>query len=341
MDASVPKISGRRTLPSTPSGASTGSKWYARLPRVFRDEQHGRVARALKLCRRVVRTQDWCNSKPQDPKTTYPKMSKALNASGRAIHFNMCEWGLENPWEWGFDCAQSWRMGGDHTGTWASTKSVIQNVMKIPAQYTGKPYGWNDMDMLEGGNGLQAAHANGKEGTLTLAESITEYTMWAIAASPLVITTPIMNCTAKQASEDWSAKHAVVDTEGSSGERRSTVEGAAAAEVKLGKPPSGPPSPPNPPKHNCKGMLNDIQKVTLLNKEVVSLLPGPSEPLLAQSFGFWSSVRTADTSSRLSARQTDCGQPGRHSARNACGRRGFHCLGPQAHWRRRRGGFVQ
>ena len=32
-----------------------------------------------------------------------------------------------------------------------------------------------------------------------------------------------------------------------------------------------PPGPPNPPKHNCKGMLNDIQKVTLLNKEVVRL----------------------------------------------------------------------
>eukprot|EP01050_Picozoa_sp_SAG11_P020043 SAG11_NODE_3306_length_2535_cov_4.818966_2_plen_235_part_00 len=98
---------------------------------------------------------DWCNSKPQDPKTTYPKMGKALNESGRHIHFvrprapmpgftwfhlvspgfttptsrygrllyvwrsparrsltppprppaqNMCEWGLENPWEWGCDC---------------------------------------------------------------------------------------------------------------------------------------------------------------------------------------------------------------------------------------------
>ena len=41
-----------------------------------------------------------CNSKPQDPKSTYPKMGKALNASGRHIAFNMCEWGLENPWEW-------------------------------------------------------------------------------------------------------------------------------------------------------------------------------------------------------------------------------------------------
>ena len=31
---------------------------------------------------------DWCNSKPQDPKTTYPIMSAAMNKSGRAMHFN-------------------------------------------------------------------------------------------------------------------------------------------------------------------------------------------------------------------------------------------------------------
>lgn len=159
-------------------------------------------------------------------------------------------------------------MGGDHTGTWASLKGVVQNVMKIPAEYTGKPYGWNDMDMLEGGNGLQAAHANGKEGTLTLQESITEYTMWAIAASPLVITTPIMNCTGKQASEDYAAKQ--LEAEGS-GERRSTLEGKDAARVKTSGPPS-PPGPVNPVKHNCKGMLNDIQKVTLLNSKPTSYL---------------------------------------------------------------------
>ena len=58
----------------------------------------------------------------------------------------MCEWGKENPWEWGFDCAQSWRMAGDHTPVWTSTKKQIQLSAAIPAEYTGKPYGWNDMD---------------------------------------------------------------------------------------------------------------------------------------------------------------------------------------------------
>jgi alpha-galactosidase len=32
---------------------------------------------------------DWCNSKGEIPNQTYPLMSKALNESGRHIHFNM------------------------------------------------------------------------------------------------------------------------------------------------------------------------------------------------------------------------------------------------------------
>ena len=85
---------------------------------------------------------DWCNSAPQTPKDTYPKMSKAMNASGRHMHFNMCEWGKDNPWEWGGAVAQSWRMSGDHTPVWTSTKQQIQLSAKIPAEYSGKPYGW-------------------------------------------------------------------------------------------------------------------------------------------------------------------------------------------------------
>jgi hypothetical protein len=37
---------------------------------------------------------------------------------------------------------------------------------------------------------------------------------------------------------------------------------------KCDNPPPPPPPPPNPVKHNCKGMLNDVQKIVLLNKDV-------------------------------------------------------------------------
>jgi alpha-galactosidase len=52
----------------------------------------------------------------------------------------------------------------------------------------------------------QAAHANGKASNMTATEYRTEFSMWAISASPLVVTTPIMNCTntgGKVACKGW------------------------------------------------------------------------------------------------------------------------------------------
>jgi hypothetical protein len=54
---------------------------------------------------------------------------------------------------------------------------------------------WNDLDMLETGCGVQCAHANGKEANMTDIEYKTEFSMWAISASPIQVTTRIMNCT--------------------------------------------------------------------------------------------------------------------------------------------------
>lgn len=137
---------------------------------------------------------DWCNTQGMVPEDTYPKMADALNKSGRHIHFNMCEWGKDDPWKWGPKVAQSWRATGDHTGNWDSTKEIIQQRSSIPANQAGAPFAWNDMDMLETGNYKQAAHANGRVGTMTATEYKTEFSMWAILASPLVVTTPILNC---------------------------------------------------------------------------------------------------------------------------------------------------
>mmetsp|Transcript_45072 Transcript_45072/g.124978 ORF Transcript_45072/g.124978 Transcript_45072/m.124978 type:complete len:284 (-) Transcript_45072:253-1104(-) len=137
---------------------------------------------------------DWCNTEGMTPEDTYPKMSHALNATGRHIHLNMCEWGRDKPWEWGPAVAQSWRATGDHTPVWESTKAIIEQRTAIPPTLGGAAYAWNDMDMLETGNYAQAAHANGKAGTMSADEYRTEFSMWAILASPLVVTTPILNC---------------------------------------------------------------------------------------------------------------------------------------------------
>ena len=49
--------------------------------------------------------------------------------------------------------------------------------------------------MLETGCYEQCAHANGRQPNLTATEYKTEFSMWALSASPLQITTTIMNCT--------------------------------------------------------------------------------------------------------------------------------------------------
>lgn len=150
--------------------------------------------------------QDNCNTEGMGkPEEYYQLMSTALNESGRSIAFAMCEWGKDAPWIWGNDMAQSGRMGGDHTGIWSSTKSLIAQSAVIPMINTGQAWYWNDMDMLETGNGERAAHANNKLSNMTAGEYKTEFSMWAISASPLVVTTPIMNCSAGQVSNiSWT-----------------------------------------------------------------------------------------------------------------------------------------
>jgi len=223
------------------------------------------------------------------PETYYPKMSAALNKTGRHIHFNMCEWGKDDPWTWGGKIAQSWRATGDHTPVWESTKQIIQQSAAIPAEYTGKPYAWNDLDMLETGNYEQAAHANGKEGTMTATEYKTEFTMWAISASPLTVTTPIMNCTktSQTKCKDVTLTHQLSQAKctpnesfgcssdgnmfidkGCRGEfscnglnTTCDVDGSGLHTCSCG--PAGP--------AKCQPWISDLQKEILFNKEVIAI----------------------------------------------------------------------
>ena len=137
---------------------------------------------------------DWCFTDGMEPEATYTEFSRLLNATGRHIHFNMCEWGKKAPWTWGPKVAQSWRATPDHTPIWEDTKQIIEERTRIPVSQAGGPYAWNDMDMLETGNYKQAAHANGRTGNMTSTEYKTEFSMWAILASSMIVTTPILNC---------------------------------------------------------------------------------------------------------------------------------------------------
>ena len=133
---------------------------------------------------------DWCNTEDLNAKGAYMTMRNALYTAGRPIVFSLCEWGNNNPWEWGKDVGHLWRISGDIAvifdgeeghGTWASWGVLqILDMRKGIRIYAG-PDHWNDFDMMEVGNGM------------TLAEDRSHFTLWCMMASPLIAGNDLRN----------------------------------------------------------------------------------------------------------------------------------------------------
>ncbi|PSK36014.1 hypothetical protein B9Z65_5829 [Elsinoe australis] len=144
-----------------------------------------------------------------NPKTTFDRynaMSKALNATGRPILYSMCNWGEDAPWAWAQTIANSWRATGDITdsfnrpdircpctgdegydcvlpGFHCSVMNILNKVSAFPSK--AQPGAWNDLDMLEIGNGGM----NDDEYKL-------HFSMWAATKSPLLIGADVRNLSA-------------------------------------------------------------------------------------------------------------------------------------------------
>jgi alpha-galactosidase len=130
---------------------------------------------------------DFCNvpSSTVYNQVLYVRMRNALwAAKGMApwsgplplIH-SICEWGWNTVkvWTWGDTCGHLWRTTGDINSSWSSLTSIIdQNITNQCYRY-GKPGAWNDMDMMEVGNG-----------SFTADENRSHFTIWAMNASPLI-----------------------------------------------------------------------------------------------------------------------------------------------------------
>jgi len=126
---------------------------------------------------------DWCDTKDINPKAAYTTMRDAIRSAGRPMLFSICEWGDNKPWEWATDIGHSWRTTGDidpcwnceHShGSWSSWGVLrILDKQEGLRKYAG-PGHWNDMDMMEVGNGM------------TEAEDRAHFSLWAIMASPLI-----------------------------------------------------------------------------------------------------------------------------------------------------------
>jgi len=140
---------------------------------------------------------DWCGAKcaPEG----HQQFSKYLNATGRPIVLELCRGSYQDQSKWGYapQVAQIWRATGDHHDDWNSTMEQIKSVVG-KSTWSG-PYGWAYLDMImTGGEGCkgqspdETLHCPGQ----TNNEYRTEFSVYAITGSPILIGTDIRNFTA-------------------------------------------------------------------------------------------------------------------------------------------------
>ncbi|GAM28028.1 hypothetical protein SAMD00019534_112040, partial [Acytostelium subglobosum LB1] len=128
--------------------------------------------------------EDWCHTSKDVPLERYAVMSKSLNQTGRPIFFSLCDWGTDNPWEWGPTVGNSFRTTGDIKDNW---DSFMNNLMlQVPITSYSMIGGWNDPDMLEVGNG-----------GMTNTEYISHFSLWSIMSSPLIAGNDLRNMDAQ------------------------------------------------------------------------------------------------------------------------------------------------
>ncbi len=128
---------------------------------------------------------DWCGARTiytdDEMQPVYQKMGDALEASGRAIVYSLCQYGRAEVWKWGPQVSGNlWRTTDDIKDNWASMTEIGFNQSDL-APYAA-PGHWNDPDMLEIGNG-----------GMTNTEYQTHMTLWSMLAAPLLAGNDLQN----------------------------------------------------------------------------------------------------------------------------------------------------
>jgi alpha-galactosidase len=126
---------------------------------------------------------DWCDTEGLAARGAYLTMRDALFAAGRPIVLSICEWGDNDPWQWGAEIGHLWRTTGDiypcwdcehDHGTWSSWGVLRILDMQDGLRGHAGPEHWNDPDMMEVGNGMSAS------------EDRAHFSLWAMLAAPLI-----------------------------------------------------------------------------------------------------------------------------------------------------------
>ncbi len=127
----------------------------------------------------------------QDAKRVNGALVEAVRAAGRPMVFNVCEWGLNRPWEWGAEIgAQCWRTTFDVLDRWYDEVDKSPGLGLLKAADQTEPLGrfagsgrWNDPDMLMSGVRGEGHLRGGCNDT----EYHTQMSLWCLLAAPLLI----------------------------------------------------------------------------------------------------------------------------------------------------------
>jgi alpha-galactosidase len=104
----------------------------------------------------------------------YRRMHDALKTTGRPIVYSLCQYGLDDVWQWAAAVgAQMWRTTDDIDDSYGRMMNIAVGQSEL-SRYAG-PGHWNDPDMLEVGNGRMTAD-----------EYKTHMSLWVLLAAPLI-----------------------------------------------------------------------------------------------------------------------------------------------------------
>jgi alpha-galactosidase len=137
---------------------------------------------------------DWCSYRQiapapvslSDAKKPYQVMRAALDKVNRDIVYSLCQYGMNDVWEWGTEVGGNcWRTTGDITDTWSNMSSIWSR--QVGHEKFASPGHWNDPDMMVVGYVDVGRGRNLHPSRLTPNEQYTHVSAWCLLCSPLLI----------------------------------------------------------------------------------------------------------------------------------------------------------
>ncbi len=142
---------------------------------------------------------DWCGDIKDDVlqgRPAHAEFAAAVVAANRSMFLEV----VAGYWFYQGDVgsvANSWRFCEDHHDEWSSTGEALACRLTQGDNATGKPGAWGFMDMLTtGGQGCKPFSAGAHCPGQTDDAYRTEFAVWSLTQSPLIVATDVRNMTA-------------------------------------------------------------------------------------------------------------------------------------------------